>query len=124
MSPEMQTVHMEKAIVAAATGERVLILGQTQHTVERIAKDLLDTMDGLLAYKTSRFNGLIRIDFPDAGNIRFLTIRATLHGYTFDHVYVPVGLEHDERLKEQIWIATRASQKGEVTGYGHSRTRD
>ncbi|MBT8161010.1 MULTISPECIES: hypothetical protein [Arthrobacter] len=121
---EMSTIHMEKAIVAAATGESVLILGQTQRTAERIARDIEDTMGSLLAYKINRSNGNTRIDFPDGGTIRFLTIRSELRGYSFDRVYVPVDLEHDERLKERIWWTLQTSKTGEVTGYGHSRTRD
>lgn len=128
MSPEMQTAHMEKAIVAAATGERVLILGETMRSTDRIFSDVMHVLtaipNSLLVYKTTRANGNPRIDFADAGNIRFLSVRSTLRGYTFDHVYVPADMEHDERLKEQIHWATLTSQTGEVTGYGHSRTRD
>lgn len=102
------------AVVSARLGFRVGIFAPSVQKAQEIFHEVEEHLNEYDSALIRRVNGDQRIDLPDGGCIRFLSING-VRGSTFDRVYLPSGSSEDFLLEVTPSLST--SSNAAVIGY-------
>lgn len=111
----MHREHVNVAAAAAAQGSAVGIFADNLEHAEQLAHDVEQVVPDDNVEKVSRVNGRRAIRFHGGGSIRFISIRQSARGVSFDRIFVPVGI--DRKFLEGIVPSLSTSSEGVLTGY-------